>query len=221
MKKNISKNLDKIRIITQILFLVLFVVLFMNRTMQLWIFIFGAGVLASVFFSRLYCGWICPIGTLMRAESWVYKVLHIKRWKTPSFMKSPVFKWLLLFAFVGLMLITKMANLKINIILYVVFGGALISLFFEEELWHKYLCPYGTILNITTRKAPLKLQIDASKCISCGLCQKECPNNCIITLENTKRAVETKDCIMCHKCQSVCPTGAIVYSKSKSSGSRA
>lgn len=213
MAKRLSKTLDKIRLITQILFLVIFVFLFMNKLMQTWIFIFGAGVIVSVFFSRFYCGWVCPIGTLMRAESWIYKLLHIKRLKTPSFIKSPVYKWLVLIAFVSLMLIAKRMHLKINIILYVVFGGVLMSLLFEEELWHKHLCPYGTILNLTTRKAPIKITVDESKCISCGLCQKECPNNCIVTLENTKRSVESKDCIMCYKCQAVCPKDAIVYSK--------
>ena len=214
MTKKSSKNLDQIRIITQLLFLAVFIMLFLTKRMQLWIFIFGAGVLTSIFFSRFYCGWICPIGTIMRAQSWVYKVLHLKRFKTPRLMKSPVFKWAVLIAFVVLMLLTKMIHLKINIILYVVAAGVLVSLLFEEELWHKYLCPYGAILNITSRKAPLKLRVDESKCISCGLCQKVCINNCISTLENQKRAVESKDCIMCHKCQVVCPTGAIRYTKS-------
>ena len=240
MDKKRSKNWDKIRIITQILFLGIFVLLFFTKRMQLWIFIFGAGVLVSVFFSRFYCGWVCPIGTLMRFQTWIYKIfknrgtgplIHdkskqsrdlspstsllskVKRLKTPEFMKSPIFKWVLLIAFIVLMLMTRMIQLKINIILYVVAAGVLVSLIFEEAFWHKYLCPYGTILNLTTRKAPFKLQIDESKCISCGLCQKECINNCIVTLENKKRHVENKDCIMCHKCQTVCPTGAIVYKR--------
>jgi polyferredoxin len=213
MDKETSKNWDKIRIITQILFLGIFVLLFFTKRMQLWIFIFGAGVLVSVFFSRFYCGWVCPIGSLMRVQTWIYKLFHIKRLKTPEFMKSPIFKWLLLIAFIVLMLMTRMIQLKINIILYVVAAGVLVSLVFEEAFWHKYLCPYGTILNITTRKAPLKLQIDESKCISCGLCQKECISNCIITLENKKRRIENKDCIMCHKCQTVCSTRAIAYRK--------
>jgi polyferredoxin len=213
MDKETSKNRDKIRIITQILFLGIFVLLFFTKRMQLWIFIFGAGVLVSVFFSRFYCGWVCPIGSLMGVQTWIYKLFHIKRLKTPEFMKSPIFKWLLLIAFIVLMLMTRMIQLKINIILYVVAAGVLVSLVFEEAFWHKYLCPYGTILNITTRKAPLKLQIDESKCISCGLCQKECITNCIITLENKKRRIENKDCIMCHKCQTVCSTRAIAYRK--------
>lgn len=126
-------------------------------------------------------------------------------------MKSPVFKWLTLTVFVVLMILTRMIQLKLNIILYVVAAGVLVSLIFEERFWHKYLCPYGTILNLTTHKAPLKLRIDESKCISCGLCQKECINDCIITLENKKRVIENKDCIMCHKCQTVCPKEAISY----------
>lgn len=213
MDKKTSKNWDKIRIITQLLFLGVFVLLFLTKRLQLWIVIFGAGVLVSVFFSRFYCGWVCPIGTIMRFQTWVYKLFHINRLKTPEFIKSSIYKWLLLTAFIVLMLMTRMMNLKINIILYVVAAGVLISLFFEEAFWHKYLCPYGTILNITSRKARLKLQINESKCISCGLCQKECINNCIVTLENKKRSIENKDCIMCHKCQVVCSTGAIIYKK--------
>src|SRR6056297_977702 len=91
MDKKTSKNWDKIRIITQLFFLGIIVLLFLTKRMQLWIFIFGAGVLVSVFFSRFYCGWVCPIGTLMRFQTWVYKLFHIKRIKTPKFMKSPIF----------------------------------------------------------------------------------------------------------------------------------
>lgn len=52
MFKKTLENWDKIRTITQILFLAIFVLLFLTQKMQLWIFIFGAGVLVSVFFSR-------------------------------------------------------------------------------------------------------------------------------------------------------------------------
>lgn len=44
MAKNLTKKLDTIRIVSQLFFLALFVLLFMNKTMQTWIVIFGAGV---------------------------------------------------------------------------------------------------------------------------------------------------------------------------------
>jgi ferredoxin-type protein NapH len=207
-------NKDKLRIITEILFLLIFVILFRNKELQKWIIVFAGGAVASLFFGRFYCGWICPIGTLMRFQSWIYKKLGIERFKTPNFMKNKWLRWLWLILFVGFMIMAKKFGLKVNMLLYVVFIGVLISFFFKEELWHKYICPYGTILSVTTKPTKKKLEINKNKCIACGLCEKECINNTITELSDGKRKINHQECLLCFKCQEVCPVDAIKYIKS-------
>jgi len=51
--------------------------------------------------------------------------------------------------------------------------------------------------------------VDAEKCVACGLCVKWCPADAI-TVERKKRAkVNTEQCIGCGECTAVCPHGAI------------
>lgn len=62
-----------------------------------------------------------------------------------------------------------------------------------------------------------------SKCISCGMCEKACPSNCITVHsekpEGSKKKVlveyflDFTKCSLCGNCVEVCPTDAIEYSQ--------
>ena len=65
MKKK-SSGIYTLRIIIEIVFLGLFEILFFRGSIQLWLAVFVAGALLSLFFGRIYCGYICPMNTLFR-----------------------------------------------------------------------------------------------------------------------------------------------------------
>lgn len=50
--------------------------------------------------------------------------------------------------------------------------------------------------------------IDESKCIGCGLCEKDCPN-AYLYLENSKAHTNETGCIECGHCFAICPKNAI------------
>jgi len=208
MKKKVDLKMIFIYL-TEILFFILFFLLLKNQILMKWIFVFIAGFLLSPIIGRFYCGWICPINTIFKLINFIYKKLGIKRFKTPKFLSSEIVRYILLFAFIALFVITKLFRVKLNVLLYVIGIATLITLFFNEEFWHKKLCPYGTLLNFGGRLSLLKLKIDENKCIGCGLCQNVCPTNTIITLDNNKRKIISKECLLCFKCQNVCPVEAI------------
>ena len=209
--KKISK--DVLRIITEVLSLVLMVVLLMNGKLQLWFGVFAVGVIVSVFAGRFYCGWVCPMGTLFRPIGWMYKKLGIKRIKTPTFFKKPWIRIVFLILFIAAMVLTKVLKLKVNILPYMIAFSVVLTLFFAEDLWHQHLCPFGTILSISSRFSKKGITIDENACIACGKCQKVCPSQSIVTLESKKRENRANECLLCYKCQDVCPPNTCNYEK--------
>ncbi len=184
--------------------------------MQRWIIIFTGGVLLAIFFSRLYCGWACPIGNLMRFQSWLYKKMGLKRFKAPELFKNKRLRWLWLILFIGAMVVAKRASLKLNMLLYITLIGIVFSFFFEEEFWHKYLCPYGTILSTIKKPYIFRMQINQDQCNGCGLCERICPNKAITVTTGNKRIIDNRECLLCFKCKDTCPSSAIYYNKNSS-----
>ena len=66
-------------------FLLLFSFLASKGSIQLWIIIFGIGLLI---WGRFYCGWVCPINTVLRIKNWIYKKLNINVFDTPKYIKK-------------------------------------------------------------------------------------------------------------------------------------
>jgi ferredoxin-type protein NapH len=202
-----------LRIIIEVLFLSVFILLIIMGNLQKWLPVFLGGVVLSLIFSRFYCGWICPMGTMFRPINWIYNKLHIKRFTTPLFFKKKAVRYIFLILMLASMVLSMKFKIHVNLLLYVTVLSVIVTLFFEESFWHNHICPYGTILNLSSRPAPLSVKIEEEKCSACGKCQKVCPSEAIKTLENKKRIIIKKTCLTCFKCQEVCPTEAITYRK--------
>jgi len=207
-----SKNKSLYRNIIQVIFLLLFAFLAFNGKMQLWIIVFGIGLLISLIWGRIYCGWICPINTVLRVKKYIYNKLNINEFDTPEFIKHPFIRWVILFLFVTTMIVSRRFNIQINMILYVLIVAFILSIFYYEEMWHKYLCPYGVLLSLTNKANNKKIKIDEKLCKQCNLCEKNCPNN-IITITKEVQMIGEKECLYCFKCQDVCQFDAISYKK--------
>ncbi len=129
------------RIVIQLAFLGLFIFLIVHRKLQLWMPVFGIGVLFSLIFSRFYCGWMCPMGVLFRPMNWIYRKFGIKRFKTPEFFKKKVIRYLILLLMAGSVVISFKLKVRVNILIYVTVLSILVTLFFEESFWHSSSMP--------------------------------------------------------------------------------
>jgi polyferredoxin len=209
-----NKKATTLRVIVEIIFLALFLFLLRNKDLQRWFLIFGIGLLGAIFLGRVYCGWICPMETLFRPINWLYSKLKIKRLKTPAVFKNNIFRWTVLVLFVMLMVAVKAFRIRMNLLLYITAFSVLVTLVFEEEFWHRYICPFGTLLSIFSRNPLFGMRVEKTSCVSCGICQRVCPVSAI-EKEDDGMKIDASECLVCLKCKEKCPKTSITYSRSK------
>ena len=193
----------------QLLFLVLFSILIMKGKVQIWIGIFLASMLLGMFFGRFYCGWLCPINTVLRAITKIKANLGIKSLHIPSFLKSRYIKYGFLAAFIAAFIYVMNTGKKLPVLPSLLIVGAAITALFSESLWHRNLCPYGTILSLTSKKAVKSLKIASDKCINCGICMKVCPADAVV--KEKTHGIDKSLCLLCMDCIYKCPKKAIEF----------
>ena len=71
------------------------------------------------------------------------------------------------------------------------------------------ICPVGTILSFLARFSWLKVRIDGSKCVNCGLCTKNCKASAI---DFKNHRIDYSRCVVCGDCIDKCRKGAISLS---------
>jgi polyferredoxin len=204
------------RKLIQFSFLVAFAILLVFNKATMWMIIFLTGIIAAFFFGRFYCGWICPINTLMEITGWVSKKLNFQQKNVLGWIKKSFVRYGLLGVFIGLMLFTIVSGKKMPILVIMIGAGTVITLFFKPSLWHRYLCPYGTILSVPGLLAKYKFQINKDTCIKCGVCKAVCPAEAV-EMKNKKEfpQIIKSSCIQCSKCADKCPKQCIQYGKEK------
>jgi len=201
----------KLQILSQGLFLVLFAVLVVTGRVQLWMGIFLLSVLLALFLGRFYCGWVCPINTAMRVATGAKKRLKIKNFRIPGFFKNPAFRYGFLVIFIGTFSFVMATGTKLPVLPALFFLGIGLTLFFPENLWHRYLCPYGTILTLTGSRAKKGMLIDSDNCTLCGVCREACPSDAVNENEKEGYTIEKGLCLTCLDCAVECPNGSIHF----------
>ena len=70
----------------------------------------------------------------------------------------------------------------------------------------KWICPLGAFYSLFNRVSLFQMQVDESKCISCGKCRKACKMDVDVT-----QSPNHPECIRCGACIHACPTQAVCY----------
>lgn len=203
MKKTIQR-------IVQLAFLILFIALIVMGKPQLWIGLFILGILASFIFGRLYCGWFCAINTVLIGITSLKKKMKIKDKPIPKWLKKPITRYGALGVFILTFIFTVRTGVKLPVLPAVILTGIVLTFIFPEELWHRYLCPYGTLLHNTSKTSKKGVKIDPDICNDCGLCMRVCPAVAVKKSE-TSHEVLKEDCLICMECIRKCPQDAISY----------
>lgn len=194
--------------------------------------------ISSLFFGRLWCGWLCPAGGLQE----IYFQIN---YKNINFPRLKWFKYLTFLYFIFIPIISAIysaGGLKtidffyytdhgISIakqgaysILYVqIFFITIFSMFAGRRGFCHYFCPIS-VISIIGRKIrnlihlpALHMSADADRCIDCKKCSKICPMGLDVNIMVQQRSMENTDCILCGSCVDACPKRAIRFALTEKS----
>lgn len=201
-----------LKTLIQVIFFALFLYLILSGKNFVWFAIFSISLIAAVFFGRIYCGYICPINTLMRPAEWISKKLKIQVSNTPKWLESGIVVWFSLGVTIIVMVISKKAlNLNIPVFLIWLILSVVITLRYKPAVFHNYICPFGALQKIFGKFARFSYNVDENKCVGCKACEEICPTVAIKVTDNQNAVINKAYCLQCSDCKNICPTKAITY----------
>lgn len=191
--------------------------------------------LLSLLFGPVFCGWVCPLGTI---QEWVAGLGKKLFRKTPlkklgrynhlipakidnilRYLRYVVLAWVIyMTAVTGKLAFNDVDpyyalfnfwTSEIAIGGLIVLGVTLLSSLFIERPWCKYACPYGAVLGLTNLFRIFSIRRQASTCRMDGACDITCPMNINVS---SKSVVRNHQCISCLECTSEahCPVAGTV-----------
>jgi ferredoxin len=69
-------------------------------------------------------------------------------------------------------------------------------------------CPAGAVLGFAAGVSPFGMKLDKTGCLSCGICERACPMNCV---DASFKKIDSDRCVLCFGCASACPGSFIGY----------
>lgn len=179
------------------------------------ILLFLAGL--TLVCGRIYCSLICPFGILQEIAG-ILKG-KIKKNKFAPGKNFPL-KYFVAAIVWGVLLGGSAAAIRF-IEPYTLFGSAmsgailgicaivvvLAAVVWKNRIFCTNFCPVGTVLGLLAKISFNKIYMNP-ECVSCGMCEKNCPAGAINAKEKT---VDNEICIKCLKCTAICPKGAMKY----------
>ena len=184
--------------------------------------------LLAILFGPVFCGWVCPLGTIQEFVSSFGRKHFRKRFNhfIPyrvdvylRYLRYVVLAWVLyMTAMTGKLIFaeydpyfalfnfwtSEVAIIGLSILVVTLAGS-----FFVERPWCKYACPYGAVLGITNLFRVFSIRRNQTTCKADGACSILCPMNIPV---DSKTIVRDHQCISCMECTSeaVCPVKATV-----------
>lgn len=174
----------------------------------------------SVLFGPVFCGWICPFGSV---QEWIGKLgrkmfgrkyntfVPAKLDKGLRYLRYLVLAWVVYVTAVSSRLMFAQIDPyyalfnfwtgEVAIQAIMILIAVLTTSLFIERPWCKYFCPLGAVLGLFNFLSIFRLKRSDSTCVLCKSCDRVCPMNIAVCKKET---IKDHQCIRCLKCTSEC-----------------
>lgn len=199
--------------IIRILFLALFIFLLANGKVTLWLALYTISLILALIVGRVYCGYVCPMNTLMLPVEWLSKKLKLQTAKTPKWLKNGYFTWITLVISIAAILFSKrLLHINLPILPLWIIISMLVTLRYKPAVFHNLICPFGSLQKVFGRFTRMSEKVNKDTCVGCRLCERVCPSNAIVvSVEDNKAEITTALCHQCTNCSQICPKNAVRY----------
>ena len=182
-------------------------------------------VAIAFLFRKAFCSWLCPVGTFSEYLWKVGRKIFRRNFSLPRWADIPLrgLKYVLLGFFVwavssmsanaiagfmkspyGIVADVKMLNFFrfIGETGLIVLGVLAVASVLVQNLWCRYLCPYGALLGLASAFSPMRIRRNTETCIDCVKCAKACPADLPVDKLVT---IKSAECTGCLECVAACP----------------
>ncbi|HNX51752.1 MAG TPA: 4Fe-4S binding protein, partial [Thermoanaerobaculaceae bacterium] len=190
-------------------------------------------ILLTLLFGRVFCGWICPLGTLQHLASRLFSgrkrresqlVNRYRRWYA---LKVYILVALLVGALLGTLQSGWLDPLSLTArglasglwaalpggrlvpggwLAAGLLLGILVASRFIPRLFCRALCPLGALLGLFARFSLFRIRRRASACTDCGACTFACQG-----ADEPLGSHRVHECHVCLNCLPACPKAALGY----------
>jgi polyferredoxin len=194
-------------------------------------FLLIAFVAICLLLRRTFCSWLCPIGTISEylwrmGQRTFGRTFAPPRWLDIA-LRSLKYVLMGLFAaavvtmsvpeieaFLGspyglvddvrMLDFFRYLSVTAAVVLFVLVAGSV----FVQNLWCRYLCPYGALLGIASLASPLRIRRESGACIDCAKCAHACPAALPVDRLVT---IGSAECTGCLECVAACPAEGALF----------
>lgn len=194
--------------------------------------VFGMMFLFSIFFGRIFCGYLCPMSGLQECASRVND--KAPRQGIRNYIKYII--WMVWIITIVFCFINQKKELSLdffyqtdhgisvaNIYAYVIYYGVIFLVFipavvFGKRVFCHYFCwmaPFmviGTKVRNILHLPGLHIKAQKDQCISCNKCNQKCPMSLSVSQMAKQGRITSAECIQCGECIDNCPRKVLYYS---------
>jgi polyferredoxin len=193
---------------------------FIRRIEPSALILFAAVILLTLLFSRGFCGWICPFGSVQEWLGLLGRKIFKKRYNPSGAWdrRLRLLKYVLLVLIIGFTwhlgtLVFRPYDPFLAFFhlgqgfdempwAYAALGVVILGSLYIERFFCKYACPLGAVIGIIGKLGLSKVVRDETDCKGCNLCQKKCFAH--VDFLST-RVIKDAECNHCMDCVVHCP----------------